>query len=112
MNGQTSLSSWHMKGKTALRLFSKFSSLRKTRLSGNDSRAKVYRMDNVGVNEDMIGKYPKYQDKNKGEESQLPPGETGLFPVIRLALIAIGKEGDFLSWPGERVRASGMGVDA
>ncbi|KKF37161.1 IS200/IS605 family transposase [Erwinia tracheiphila] len=61
-----------LKGKTALRLFSKFPCLRKNKQWGNDFWARSYCVDTVGINEEMIIKYVKYQEKHEVEESQLP----------------------------------------
>ncbi|PTA92133.1 IS200/IS605 family transposase [Kluyvera sp. Nf5] len=62
----------YLKGKTALRLFSKFPNLRKNKLWGNHFWARGYCVDSVGINEEMIRKYAKYQEKHEVEESQLP----------------------------------------
>ncbi|HCL5324485.1 TPA: IS200/IS605 family transposase, partial [Salmonella enterica] len=62
----------HSKGKTALRLFSKFPYLRKSKLWGNHCWARGYCVDTVGINEKMIRKYVKYQEKHEVEDSQLP----------------------------------------
>lgn len=62
----------HLKGKTALRLFSKFPYLRKSKLWGNHFWARGYCVDTVGINEEMIRKYVKYQEKHEVEDSQLP----------------------------------------
>ncbi|EBX6018069.1 IS200/IS605 family transposase, partial [Salmonella enterica subsp. enterica serovar Dortmund] len=62
----------HLKGKTALRLFSKFPYLRKNKLWGNHFLARGYCVDTVGINEEMIRKSVKYQEKHEVEESQLP----------------------------------------
>lgn len=62
----------HLKGRTALRLFSKFPYLRKNKLWGNHFWARGYCVDTVGVNEEMTRKYVKYQEKHEMEETQLP----------------------------------------
>lgn len=62
----------HLKGKTALRLFSKFPYLRKSKLWGNHFWARGYCVDTVGINEEMIRRYVKYQEKHEVEGSQLP----------------------------------------
>ncbi|NDJ55825.1 IS200/IS605 family transposase [Enterobacteriaceae bacterium 4M9] len=62
----------HLKGRTALLLFSKFPYLRKNKLWGNHFWALGYCVDTVGVNEEMIRKYVKYQEKHESEEKQLP----------------------------------------
>ena len=52
-----------LKGRTALRVFTKFSYLRKKPYWGNHFWAKGYCVDTVGINPDMIRKYVKYQEK-------------------------------------------------
>lgn len=61
----------HLKGRTAIRLFSKYPDLRKHKLWGNHFWAKGHCVDTVGVNSEMIRKYVKYQEKHKVEEKQL-----------------------------------------
>jgi putative transposase len=61
----------HLKGRTAIRLFSKFPYLRKHKLWGNHFWAKSYCVDTVGVNSEMIRKYVKYQEKHEVEDKQL-----------------------------------------
>lgn len=61
----------HLKARTAIRLFNKFSYLRKHKLWGNHFGARGYCVDSVGVNAEMIRKYLKYQDKYELEEKQL-----------------------------------------
>jgi len=58
-----------LKGRTAIRIFKKFRNLRKRPYWGNHFWAKGYCVDTVGLNEDMIRKYVKYQEeKEKGQE--------------------------------------------
>jgi len=61
----------HLKGRTAIRLFSKFLYLRKHKLWGNQFWAKGYCVDTVGVNAEMIRKYVKYPEKHEQKENQL-----------------------------------------
>lgn len=61
----------HLKGRTAIRLFSKFPYLRKHTLWGNPFWAKGYCVDIVGVNAEMIRQYVKYQEKHEVEDKQL-----------------------------------------
>ncbi|WP_293650574.1 transposase, partial [Thiolapillus sp.] len=51
------------KGKTALRIFTKFPYLRNKPYWGNHFWAKGYCVDTVGVDAEMIRKYVKYQEK-------------------------------------------------
>lgn len=52
-----------LKGRTATRLFSAFSFMRKKPYRGNYFWAKGYCMDTVGLNGEMIQKYVKFQEK-------------------------------------------------
>ncbi|MDE9459729.1 IS200/IS605 family transposase [Xenorhabdus bovienii] len=61
----------HLKGRTAIRLFNKFPYLRKKKLWGNHFWARGYCVDTVGINEEMIRKYVKYQEKHEHEDNQL-----------------------------------------
>ncbi|MDE9542656.1 IS200/IS605 family transposase [Xenorhabdus bovienii] len=61
----------HLKGRTAVRLFNKFPYLRKKKLWGNHFWARGYCVDTVGINEEMIRKYVKYQEKHEHEDNQL-----------------------------------------
>ena len=51
-----------VKGKTAIHMFKKFPQLRQRPYWGNHFWAEGYCVDTVGVNEDMIRKYVKYQE--------------------------------------------------
>ena len=53
-----------IKGRSAIRLFSKFPYLKK-RYWGNHFWARGYCVDTVGLNLEMIKKYVKYQDKKE-----------------------------------------------
>ena len=60
-----------LKGKTALRLFSKFPYLKQRPYWGNHFWAKGYCVDTVGLDSDMVRKYVKYQDEqDKKHEPQ------------------------------------------
>ena len=51
-----------LKGKTALQVFKKYPYLKEKPYWGNHFWAKGYCVDTVGVNEEMIRKYVKYQE--------------------------------------------------
>ena len=52
-----------VKGKSAIRIFSQFSYLKEKPYWGNHFWAPGYLVDTVGVSEEMIRKYIKYQEK-------------------------------------------------
>ncbi len=52
-----------LKGRTAIRIFKRFPYLKERPYWGNHFWAKGYCFDTVGLNEDMIRKYVKYQEK-------------------------------------------------
>ena len=60
-----------LKGRTALRVFTKFSYLRKKPYWGNHFWAKGYCVDTVGINPDMIRKYVKYQEKQELRQQEM-----------------------------------------
>jgi len=60
-----------VKGKTALRIFTRFPYLRKKPYWGNHFWAKGYCVDTVGVDADMIRKYVKYQEKQEQHQVQM-----------------------------------------
>lgn len=62
-----------LKGKTALRLFSKFPYLKQKPYWGNHFWAKGYCVDTVGLDAEMVRKYVKYQDEqdNKHEPQNM-----------------------------------------
>ncbi|WP_192868831.1 transposase, partial [Vibrio parahaemolyticus] len=51
------------KSKIALKLFSKFPHLRKNRLWGNHFWQRGYFVDSVGINEEIIRRYVRHQEK-------------------------------------------------
>jgi len=51
-----------LKGKTAIRIFSKFPELKKRPYWGNHFLAEGYCVDTVGLDSDMIRKYVKCQE--------------------------------------------------
>ena len=58
-----------LKGRTAIRVFNKFKHLKQRPYWGNHFWSKGYCVDTVGLNEEMIKKYVKYQeDKDRREE--------------------------------------------
>ncbi|MEZ9395265.1 IS200/IS605 family transposase [Vibrio splendidus] len=58
-----------LKGRTAIRLFNKFPHIRK-KLRGNHFWARGYFVDTVGVNEEIIRRYVRHQDKQDIEYEQ------------------------------------------
>ena len=60
-----------LKGRTALRVFSKFTYLRKKPYWGNHFWAKGYCVDTVGVNADMIRKYVTYQERQELRQQEM-----------------------------------------
>ena len=60
-----------VKGRTALRLFSKFPYLRKKPYWGNQFWAKGYCVDTVGVDAEMVRKYVKYQEKKERLQQEI-----------------------------------------
>ena len=59
-----------LKGKIALKLFSKFPHLRKNRLWGNHFWQRGYFVDSVGINEEIIRRYVRHQEKQERVEQQ------------------------------------------
>jgi putative transposase len=58
-----------LKGRTAIRIFNKFRELKQRTYWGNHFWSKGYCLDTVGLDEEMIRKYVKYQeDKDKRDE--------------------------------------------
>jgi len=51
-----------VKGRTAIRIFKKFSNLRAKPYWRNHFRAEGNYVDTIGLNEEMIHKYIKYQE--------------------------------------------------
>ena len=62
-----------VKGRTAIRLFNKFPYLRKKKLWGNKFWQRGYFVDSVGMNEEIIRRYVRHQDRvgKEGEERQM-----------------------------------------
>jgi putative transposase len=60
-----------VKGKSALRLFTRFPYLKQKPYWGNHFWAKGYCVDTVGVDADMIRKYVKYQEKQEQRQVQM-----------------------------------------
>jgi putative transposase len=67
-----------LKGKTAIKLFKSYSGLRKKPYWGNHFWSRGYCVSTVGMDEEKIRKYVKYQEdgERKEEEEQR---ESGLF---------------------------------
>ena len=60
-----------LKGRTAIRIFKQFLHLKKKPYWGNHFWAPGYCVDTVGLNEEMIRKYVKFQEKKERHEEQL-----------------------------------------
>ena len=60
-----------VKGKSALRVFTRFSQLKKKPYWGNHFWAKGYCVDTVGLDVEMIRKYVKYQEKQEQRQQSL-----------------------------------------
>ena len=60
-----------MKGRTALRVFNKFRDLKEKPYWGNHFWSKGYCVDTVGLDEEMIRKYVKYQEKHELQQEEL-----------------------------------------
>ena len=56
-----------LKGRTAIRVFNKFKHLKDRPYWGNHFWSKGYCVDTVGLDEEMIRKYVKYQEKKDKE---------------------------------------------
>ncbi len=54
-----------LKGRTAIRVLNQFKELKQKTYWGNHFWAKGYCVDTVGLNEEMIRKYVKYQEKKE-----------------------------------------------
>ncbi|MBL7188876.1 MAG: transposase [Phycisphaerae bacterium] len=63
-----------MKGRTAIRLLRRFPDLRKRRYWGNHFWTKGYCVDTVGLDEDKIRQYVKYQEDKERREEQMKFG--------------------------------------
>lgn len=60
-----------VKGKCALRVFTRFPYLKQKPYWGNHFWAKGYCVDTVGVDADMIRKYVKYQEKREQRQVEM-----------------------------------------
>ncbi len=59
-----------VKGRTAIRVFNKFRNLKQKLYWGNHFWARGYCLDTIGLNEEMIRKYVKYQEKKERQAEQ------------------------------------------
>jgi putative transposase len=59
-----------LKGRTAIRVFNKFKHLKNRPYWGNHFWSKGYCVDTVGLDEEMIRKYVKYQEKKDKEGNE------------------------------------------
>lgn len=60
-----------IKGKSALRVFTRFPHLKQKPYWGNHFWAKGYCVDTVGIDAEMIRKYVKYQEKEEHRQVRL-----------------------------------------
>ena len=59
-----------IKGKTAIKLFRSYPVMKKKPYWGNHFWARGYFLNTVGINEDMIKRYVKYQEEEERKEEQ------------------------------------------
>jgi len=59
-----------LKGRTAIRVFNKFKELKRRPYWGNHFWARGYCVDTVGLDEEKIRAYVKYQEKREREAEQ------------------------------------------
>ena len=67
-----------LKGKTAIKLFKSFPTLKKKPYWGNHFWGQEYCVSTIGLDENKIGKYVKYQEKREKKEES-GQQEFGLF---------------------------------
>ena len=60
-----------LKGKTAIQVFRQFPDLKRKPYWGNHFWARGYCVDSVGLNEEMIQKYVRFQEKEERRYDQL-----------------------------------------
>ncbi len=60
-----------LKGRTAIRIFRQFPNLKKKPYWGNHFWTPGYCVDTVGLDEEMIRKYVKYQEQKERQKDQL-----------------------------------------
>lgn len=59
-----------IKGKIAIKLFKSYPRLKKKPYWGNHFWGRGYFVNTVGINEDMIRRYVKYQEKREGQDER------------------------------------------
>lgn len=59
-----------LKGRTAIRIFNKYKELKNRPYWGNHFWSKGYCVDTVGLDEEMIRKYVKYQEEQEKKENK------------------------------------------
>jgi putative transposase len=59
-----------LKGKTAIKLFKSYPNMKKKPYWGNHFWARGYFVNTIGMNEEMIRRYVKYQENKEREEEQ------------------------------------------
>ncbi len=60
-----------VKGRTAIRVFKQFPHLKKKPYWGNHFWARGYCVDTIGLDEEKIRRYVKYQEQNERREDQM-----------------------------------------
>jgi len=60
-----------VKGRAAIRVLQRFPDLRKRRYWGNHFWTKGYCVDTVGLDEDKIRRYVKYQEEQERRQEQM-----------------------------------------
>lgn len=61
----------YLKGKTAIQIFRQFPNLKKRPYWGNHFWARGYCVDTIGLNEEIIRKYVKFQEKEEQRQEEM-----------------------------------------
>ena len=69
----------YLKGKAAIKLFRSYPKLRKMPYWGNHFWSKGYFVSTVGLDENLIRRYIKYQEKNDKDQENRDSGQNPLF---------------------------------
>ena len=68
-----------LKGKVAIKLFKSYQGLRKKPYWGNHFWSRGYCVSTVGIDEEKIRRYVRYQEENEKREEDEQKGQGGLF---------------------------------
>ncbi len=68
-----------LKGKTAIKILRSYPDLRKRVYWGNHFWSRGYFVNTVGLNEDLIRRYVKYQEKEERDQENRDSGQNTLF---------------------------------